>query len=677
VTTLRTACPLDCPDGCTLEVVVEAGRLVKVDAAPADVEDPTLNPFTQGFICKKVKRHPARVYSPDRVMTPLIRTGPKGVGEFRPASWDEALDLVAARVADALADDPASVVPYLYNSSCGEIGAGLLGPLLWDALGASKVDLTICAATTGMAWAMTFGGMVGADPLDVVHSQLVVVWGANPSISNTHFPPLVQHARRNGATLVVVDPRRTAMAKRADLHLAVRPGTDVVLALAVARELGQRDAVDTAFTDAHAYGVDEYLEACAPWTLSAAAAECGVAEADIAAFVDLLVERRPAYWRTGWGMERNRNGGSGVRAVFALPVLTGAFGTLGSGVHLHTDHDLDWNYAALCDEVLGPVGQPGSAPRGQARRHVNQNRLGQLLTDPGDEPAVSVLVVQGANPAVMNPAQGKVLQGLGREDLFTVVHDQVLTDTARFADVVLPATTHFESPDVAVPYGSFAVNRIAAVIERVGESRTNDELTAGLAARLGFGGGPGEAFDPDPERLRSLALPDGVPAMVSTQAPGSAVQFRDIWPDTREGRARLVAGRAAQAGGASRLPEYVRLESDRPLVLVSPASAKTINSIFGDTDGPSPALRLHPADAADRGLVDGQEVTVLGDPDRLDTTLTVDPDLRPGVASMPKGLWRRAVGGSFTANAFAPDTLNDLAGGACFNDARVEVVART
>jgi len=673
VTILRTACPLDCPDGCTLEVEVVDGRLTRVDAAPADIDDPAINPLTQGFICKKVKGHAARVYSPDRVMTPLIRSGPKGTGEFRSATWDEALDLVAGRIQEALADDPATVVPYLYNSSAGSLGGGLLGQLLWDALGASQVDHTICAASTGRAWSMTFGAMPGADPFDVVHAQLVVVWGANPAISNTHFPPLVQHARADGATLVVIDPRRTAMAKRADLHLAARPGTDVVLAMAVARELASRHAVDRDFTDAHAAGTEEYLAACEAWPLDRAAEVCGLDVADVAAFVGLLVSRRPAYWRTGWGMERNRNGGSAVRAVLALPVLTGAFGQLGAGVHLHTDHDLPWDYAALCDAVLGPVGERGSAKRGRARRHVNMNLLGQLLVDPGSEPGVQVLFVQGANPAVMNPAQAKVLAGLAREDLFTVVHDQVLTDTARFADVVLPATTHFEVHDVAVPYGAFVAQTLSPVIERVGESRTNDELNAGLAARCGFAAGPGEAFDPAPERMLALVLPDGVPAAVSTQSPGSAVQFRDVWPDHPEGRAHLVASEGALAHGVARVPHYVELESELPLTLVTPATAKTINSIFGDTDGPAPAIHVHPDDAAGRRLADGQQVRVWSNEGEVTVALVIDADLRPGVASMPKGLWRRSVGGGFTANVFAPDTLNDLADGACFNDARVEV----
>ena len=675
MTTLRTACPLDCPDGCTLEVVVTDGRLVAVDAAPVDGADPGVSPFTQGFICKKVKGHHQRVYSPERVLTPLVRTGPKGDGTFRPASWDEALDLVADRIAAAVADDPATVVPYLYNSSAGSLGRGVLGPLLWDALGASEVDHTICAASTGRAWAMTFGSMPGADPFDVVHAQLVVVWGANPAIANTHFPPLVQRARDNGAAVVVVDPRRTAMARRADLHLAVRPGTDVVLAMAVAAELHRRGAVDRTFTDEHADGVDDYLEACAAWSVAGAAEVCGVEAGAITEFVDLLSARRPAYWRTGWGMERNRNGGSALRAVFALPVLTGAFGQLGAGVHLHTDHDLPWRADALLDAVLGPVGSPGAVARGRARRHVNQNLLGQLLTEPGDEAPIRVLVVQGANPAVMNPAQAKVLAGLARDDLFTVVHDQVLTDTARYADVVLPATTHFEARDVVVPYGAFVTQAIGPVIDRVGESRTNDELNAGLAARLGLAAGPGEAFDPAPERLLGLLLPDGVPVEVVTQAPGSAVQFRDIWPDHPERRARLLASERAQAEGVPRVPQYVGLDSAMPLTLVTPANARTINSIFGETAGPDPTVRLHPDDASARGLVTGQAVRVTDGASDVFVALVVDADLRPGVASMPKGLWRAAVGGGLTANAFAPDTLNDLAGGACFNDARVDVVA--
>ena len=557
MTTLRTACPLDCPDGCTLEVEVTDGRLVSVDAAPDDPTDLTINPLTQGFICKKVKGHAARVHGSDRVLTPLIRTGPKGAAAFREASWDEALDLVASRIAEAVADDPATVVPYLYNSSAGELATGLLARRFWAALGATEVDLTICAATAGAAWEMTFGAMRGADLLDVVHAQLVVVWGANPAISNTHFPPLVQQARANGAALVVVDPRRTAMARRADLHLAVRPGTDVVLALAAASELERRRAVDTAFTGRHAVGVEPYLDGCREWTVERAAETCGIGADEVAALVDLLTERRPAFWRLGWGMERNRNGGSAIRSVLALPVLTGAFGMPGSGVHLHTDHDLAWDIDALWDAVSGPEGTPGARSRGEGRRHLNQNRLGAALTQPGGEPPVRVLFVQGANPAVMNPAQTKVLAGLAREDLFTVVHDQVLTDTARFADVVLPATTHFEIRDVAVPYGSLRGpgirRRDRARGRRAAPTTRSPPVWPPASASPA---GPGEAFDPSPERLLELALPAGVPMSVVTQAAGTAVQFRDVWPVTADLRAHLAGPGAGPAAGAGSLPTY-------------------------------------------------------------------------------------------------------------------------
>ena len=239
---------------------MQGGRLVSVDAAPG-------NPLTAGFICQKVKHHARRVYAPERVMTPLVRTGAKGAGEFRPASWDEALDLVAARVRDAIdTGGPASVVPYVYGSSAPTL-QGAVGMRLWAKLGVSDVDLTICAATHDKAYTEMFGSMLSADPLDVVDARLVVVWGANPSVSNTHFPPLVQRARRSGANVVVVDPRATAMAKRADLHLALHPGTDVVLALAVAREIAARGAIDRGFVDAHVDGLDAYLAAAEPWTL--------------------------------------------------------------------------------------------------------------------------------------------------------------------------------------------------------------------------------------------------------------------------------------------------------------------------------------------------------------------------------------------------------------------------
>lgn len=655
MTVLRTACPLDCPDTCSLEVEVDGGRLVRVDAGAG-------NPLTAGYICQKVKHHPRRVHGPDRVLTPLVRRGSKGSGQFEPVWWDVALDLVAERIRQAVAETGAgSVVPYLYNSSAGVLAAAGLSVRLFSDLRAARVEHTICAATAGAAWTLVFGDMLSAEPADVSASRLVIVWGANPTVSNIHFPPLVREAQGRGARVVVVDPRRTAMARRADLHLALRPGTDVVAALAVARHLADTDRLDRDFLADHAAGVDEFLTAAAPWTLERAGDVCGVEPADLAMLAGDLASIRPALLRIGWGLERNRNGGSAYRAVLALMVLTGQFGQPGAGI-----------IASLSDAAPlridhSRAAEPGTPPPA-SRRRLNMNSLGADLSDATLDPPVRVLFVQGANPAVMNPNQRLVLRGLARDDLFTVVHDQVMTDTGRWADVVLPATTHFESDDLAVSYGSYVLQRVPPVIDRVGESRTNDEVAAGLAVRLGL---DPARFDPDPAAQIAAAVADGGGATGARvlREPGTTVQFRDTWPTTATRRAQLVH----PVLGELRVPRYEPLDSPFPLTLISPATHRTINSMFGEFNGAAAEIGLHPADAATRAIADGDQVRVWNDLGEIVIPARVDADLCPGVVSIPKGLWGRELPGGLTANALTPDTLNDLAGGACFNDARVDV----
>ena len=651
---MRTACPLDCPDTCSLEVTVVDGRIAAVDAAPG-------NPLTDGWICAKVKHHAKRVHGADRVLEPLLRTGEKGSGSFRAVSWDEALDLFVARLrAAAEAHGPHSVIPYLYNSSAGVLAQAALGTRLWRRFGASDVLDTICAATAGQAYEDIYGHMLCADPTDVEHSRFVVLWGANPTVSNVHFAPLVQRAAKAGATVVVIDPRRTAAAARADHHLAVRPGTDVVLALAMARHLHQEGLLAEAFLDAHVDGVDEYLANAEPWTLTRAADACGIAAPDIALVAERWATTRPAMLRMGWGLERNRNGGSACRAVLSLPLLMGQFGERGAGV-----------LTSLSGAA--PISMNGADPDARlawpARREVNMNELGKLLCGELEGPPASVLFVQGANPAAMNPAQAKVVRGLQRDDLFTVVHDQVMTDTARHADLVLPATTHFETTDLKVSYGSFTMAAITPVIDRVGQSRTNDEVSAAIASRLGY---PDDVFDPDPARLLAAVVIDGgVPDGVRIlREAGTTVGFRDVFPTHPGRRARLHDGEGELA-----LPRFVELDSAYPLALLSPATHKTINSMFGEFDGPDAVVHLHPDDAATRGLADGRLVRVWNDQASIELPVVFDRTLRAGVCVIPKGLWSRSVAGGLTANALVPDTLSDLAGGACFNDARVEIAA--
>ncbi len=668
---VRTGCPLDCPDGCSLAVDVEGGRIVSIDAAAATTPggdvDPTVNPLTQGFICAKVRKAAARVHSPERITTPLIRTGPKGAGEFRTSSWDEALDLVAGRILAAVdAHGAESLVPYCYNSSSGEVGAGLLAPLLWKHLGATHLRKTICAAAAGAAWQLTFGEMPGTDLREVAEADLVVVWGGNPTATSVHFPPLVNDARRRGAALVVVDPRRTPIAARADLHLALRPGTDVVAALAVAARLDRLGAVNRIELATTATGVDEYLEAAAEWTLERAADVCGVPVADLDRLASLLAEQPSAFFRLGYGFERNGNGGAAHRAVLALPVLAGVLGRPGSGVHLHSGQEPRWDHAALEAAVLADQ-VPAVRRRDAGARRLSMIDLGRLLTAPGSDTPVRLLFVQGSNPATTNPDQARVLAGLARDDLFCVVHDQVVTDTARYADVVLPATTAFEVDDVMVPYGTFSIERWDAAIPRVGESRTNDEVAAGLAVRLGL---DPDRWDPSPRRLLGLLGDTSVLGSTGLGADGGTRPFLDVRPETADGRARLVAN----LGGIERVPRYRPLDADAryPLALLSPASARTINSIFGDTDPPAAEVALAPCDAADRGIADGDPVRVFDSGAELVLPARVDATLRSGVAVIPKGLWARSFGGELTANAFAPAAGDSLAGNATFNDARVQ-----
>jgi anaerobic selenocysteine-containing dehydrogenase len=633
-----SACTLDCPDTCSLSVTVDNGVITHVDAGPG-------NPLTDGWICAKVKQHSKRVYSPDRVLTPMIRIGEKGSGEFRSATWGEAIEIISSHMKSALSDfGPGAIVPFTYNSSAGVHEANGITEAFFEALGAATVDKTICAATADSSWASVYGAMHSADPFDVVTSQLVVIWGANPTISNTHFPPLVQQAVDKGAKVVVIDPRRTAMAKRADLHLAVRPGTDVVLALAVAN-YWINAMIDEKFIGDCALGFAEFASAASAFSVDRAAQICGLSTSDIELFAELYGRTTPSMLRIGWGQERNANGGAACRAILALPVLAGHFGAVGAGVIGSTSS-----------------GSPKSAKRrwpnfevpATTRRSLAMHQIGEWLSPQSNDPC-RVLFIQGANPAVMCPDSVAVHAALRRSDIFTVVHDQVITDTARFADVVLPATTAFEIDDVAGSYGSFTIQPVRAVIDRVGESRSNDEVGLALAQAMGFDWA-------QPTGDHENCVDDVGPRVTRT----STVQFVDTVPEG--GKARLID----PAQGA---PRYVALESTYPLTLISPATSKTISSMFGEFQGPAPTVVVHPNDANKRALVDGQNVAVVNERGRVLLTVIVSTDTCEGTVVTPKGIWLRDYQHDVGVNVLIPPSSDALANGACFNDTRVELLA--
>ena len=655
---IRTACPLDCPDTCSLEVTVEAGRIVDIDAAPADHSS---NPLTDGWICKKVKHHAERVYSPERILRPLIRVGSKGEGKFREASWDEAITLVAGKIRAAIEESgPGSVIPYLYNSSSARIDKKRLMPHLFERLGCPEVEQTICASTKSAAWEWTFGGMLSADPLDVVHAKLLVIWGGNPGASNTHLLPLITEAKKSGAKLVVIDPRRISVADRADIHLAIRPGTDVVLGYAIAAWLVDNGHVNSAFVDEHVAGYQEFVAAAREWSIERAAHVCGVDANDIVQVAQLIATIRPAMLRTGWGMERNRNGASAYLAAHGVWAIAGHFGVRGSGV-------LDSTSKAFPNSVL--VEWPEGVERPQ-RGTINMNRVARVVNGDRNEWPVAprVLVIQGANPAVTSVDQVAMLEALSREEVFTVLHEQVMTDTAVYADVVLPATSHFEINDVVGSYGSYTAQANNKVIDRVGESKSNGEVAEALALALGFSR---EEFDASTEAVNQLVADSLCSGSIVVREPGATIQFRDTFPKFGDQKMKLWREDHHLPG-----PRFVPLEDERhPLTLISPATTFTINSMFGDTAPPPAVVKVSIADARERGISDGQLVEVTNSRATIRIPAEVDGAMRAGVCSIPKGLWRRSVAGGLTANAFAPDTYSDLSDGACFNDARVEIRA--
>jgi anaerobic selenocysteine-containing dehydrogenase len=527
----------------------------------------------------------------------------------------------------------------------------------------------VCAAATGAAAQGLYGKMAGVAYEDYAHANLIVVWGANPSASGMHLVPFIREARKRGARLAVVDPRSTALARQADLHVRLRPGTDLPVALALHRHLFEEGHADAAFLAAHATGTAELRAKARPWTFERAGALAGVDPALLERLAELYVAGSPAVVRCGWGLERNRNGGSAVAAVIALPAVAGKFGVRGGGYTLSNSGA--WGVSA---ESWARVPEPRT-------RVVNMNHLGRALTE-YDAPPVKALFVYNANPAVTIPDQNRVLRGLAREDLFTVVFEQVLTDTAKYADVLLPATTFLEHWDLARGYGAYNLQLVRPVIDAVGDARPNAEVFSDLAGRLGLT--PSGEVEAEtavllrvtgamPEAFQTALMVEDRPATLPEGR--TPVQFLDVYPNTPDRRVHLH-------------PEGLDRESPNglyayqpdpgtplyPLALISPASEKTVSSTLGELRAQPAAAYMHADDAATRAIEDGDTVRILNALGEVECRVIVGDAIAPGTVSLPKGLWRRSTFNQATATALAPDTLTDLGAGACFNDARVEVV---
>jgi len=674
--TVRGACPHDCPDTCALKTTVQNGVALRVQGDPD-------HPTTHGALCTKVSRYTERSYHPDRVLTPLRRTGPKGAGRFEPIGWDEALDTVASRLKVIAARDPEAIVPYSYAGTMGLVQGEAMAARFFHRLGASRLDRTICASAGGEALAATYGAKVGMHVEQFAGSRLIVIWGSHSIASNLHFWTFAQQAKRAGAKLWCIDPRRTETAEKCHRHLALRPGTDGALALALMHELivhGQLDADYIArFVQPGPEGWDGLRERALQWPPERAAAVCGVDAADIRELAQDYGRLAPAAIRLNYGMQRVAGGGNAVRLIALLPCLTGAWRQPAGGLLLTAS---GYFAAARDDAAL----QRPDLLAGRNPRTINMSTIGDDLlreSAAGFGPKIEALVVYNSNPVAVAPESRRVVQGFAREDLFTVVLEHFLTDTADHADIVLPATTQLEHWDTHGAYGHTYALINEPAIAPVGQARPNTQIFRALARRMGFDEPCfadtdeqliAQAWRPDHVDLDRLKR-DGWVKLPLPEAP-----LAEGFP-TPDGRVRI-----SPPGWG--LPDHVpnhecaetapALAARYPLAMISPPARHFLNSTFvnvqslRDIEG-EPLVEIHADDAAARGVADGVMVRVFNDRGSYRCRAKVSPRARPGVVN-GLGVWWRKFGADGTnVNELTSQRLTDIGRAPTFYDCLVEL----
>jgi anaerobic selenocysteine-containing dehydrogenase len=671
---VRSACTHDCPDACALLITVRDGRAV-------DVAPNATHPITGRHLCVKVDRYLERVYSPDRVLAPLRRVGPKGAGEFAPIGWDEALEMIVSRWrAIIAADGPEAILPYSYLGSMGTLSTGGTLIALFHHLGASRLERTICGGQRTELRDLV--GTMQFDPEEMEHARLIVLWGIDPISKTVHTWDIVRRARDQGARIVVVDPYRSRTAERADQHLPIHAGTDGALALGMAHVILAEGLEDTEYLTEHTSGFEAFCRHVAEWPPERVAEETGLPAEEVIDFARAWATTRPGCIRMGIGMLRAQGAGLAMRAIQCLPVLAGQWRHVGGGIAQGNSRALV-GMDALARPDLGPPA-----------RTLNMIQLGRHLTDPALTPPVRALYIWNGNPAVIAADQAQVLRGLAREDLFTVVHEQFLTDTVRYADVVLPATTMLEEDDLVSSWGFNYVARGERAIAPLGEARSNATVARLLAARLGVDDG---LFRLDDRELIELAL-RGTPAEAAGATaerlatdgfvrvgppPGTAPHAAGRFPTPSDRFEFASAGLAR--GGYGELPAYVPpaespatrpdLAARYPLRLLTLKRHHSINTSYGALPvlrraEPEPAVEIHPADAVARGISDGQLVRVWNDRGAVEFRACLTDRVMCGTVAAPFGGWMR---GGASANTLTSDRLGDLGHGPTFCDNLVEV----
>lgn len=668
---VRGACPHDCPDTCALEVEVEGGRALRVRGSRAHAA-------TAGVLCTKVSRYTERSYHPQRLLQPLRRVGRKGLGRFEAIAWDDALDLAAERLARLAARDAQAIVPYSYAGTMGLLQGESMAARFFHRLGASRLDRTICSSAGAEALVATYGAKVGMHLRHFADARLILIWGSNPVASSVHFWALAQQARRRGARLWCIDPRRSETAEHCDRHLALLPGTDGALALALMHELIVHGGLDHDYIGRHVDGFAPLRARALDWPPERAAVVCGVAVDDIRELARDYAAIRPAAIRLNYGMQRVAGGGNAVRLIALLPCLVGAWREPAGGLLLSSS---GWFAPYRDDAAL----QRPELLAGRRPRLINMSTIGQALLHPGGGdfgPRIEALVVYNSNPVAVAPDSRAVAAGFAREDLYTIVLEQFATDTVDHADLVLPATTQLEHLDLHLSYGHTDILVNEPAIAPLGQARPNTQIFRDLAARLGY---DEPCFADDDEALARQALRgidyDALRRDGQLALPLPAAPFAEGGFPTPSGRARVEAPGLGE-------PDFVpnhesvlsapALAARYPLAMISPPARHFLNSTFVNVDSlraavGEPRLQIHPQDAAARGLADGDRVRVFNDRGVHRCRAQVTPRTRSGVVVGLGIWWRKLAPDGTNVNELTSQRLSDLGRAPTFYDCLVEV----
>lgn len=693
IKTIRAVCPHDCPDTCGMLVTVQDGRAISLRGDPD-------HPFTRGFLCQKVSRYLERVYHPDRLQYPMKRIGSKGRGEFERISWEEAIDLIASRFADiaASSDGPQAILPYSYAGTMGKLQGSSLDRRFFHRLGASLLDRTICATAGTAGCDITLGTRAALDPESVIHSRYIINWGSNTSVTNMHLWAIMHQARKQGARIISIDPYKSRTAARSDWWLPIRPGTDAALALGMMHIIWRDGLQDEDYLNKYCLGASEVRDrALRDYPPDKVASITGLTAQDIETLAQEYATRQPALIRVNYGLQRHLGGGMAVRTITCLPALIGAWRHAGGGALLSTSQLYPFNGKRLERPDLIP---PGT-------RTINMVQLAEALNGELTPPPVRALYVYNSNPAAVCPDQGRVLAGLRREDLFTVVHEQFPTDTVDYADIVLPATTQLEHFDIHGSYGHLFVQTNEQAIAPLNEAKSNNDVFRLLARRLSF---EPELFEISDEELAAESLLpatngsifppprafDGInldrlhrEGPIRLSLPKEYAPFAQGGFGTPSGKCELYSPRLA-AQGLDPLPTYTPPYEDPqtrpdlaarfPLQMVSPPVPTFLNSTFVNIDSlrkaaGQPTVEIHPLDAAKRSIRDGQWVTIFNDRGSFRARAMVGETVKAGVVVSQGVWWNKYTPDGVNCNTTTSSRLTDFGAGATFFDNLVEVRA--